>query len=99
MSQENRRKALSPRQPLNGQRIFEGILLRTSGSRQNEVKKDLLRLGTVNVGALSERSREVVDMFERRKVVNGCLKKVRYRDQGTRIYEGEEKYTSFGGVD
>ena len=44
------------------------------------VKKDLLRLATVNVGALSGWSREV-----------------RYWDQGTRVYGGEEKYMFWWG--
>ena len=94
MSRENRRKALSPRQPLNGQRV-----LRISRSRQNEVRKDLLRLAIVNVGSLSGRSRKVVDMFKRRRVDIGCLQEVRYRDQGTRVYGSERKSTSFGGAD
>ena len=67
-------------------------MLRISGSQQSEVRKDLLRLATVNVGALLGRSREVVDMFERRRVDIGCLQKVRYKGQGTRVYGGEEKY-------
>ena len=54
---------LNPQQPLNGQRV-----LRISRSQQNEVRKDLLMLVTVNVGALSGRNREVVDMFERKRV-------------------------------
>ena len=55
-------------------------MLRISGSQQNAVRKDLLRLATtVNVGILSGRSREVVEMFERRRV------DVKYRDQGTRV--------------
>ena len=66
-------------------------MLKISGSRQNEVRKNLLRLATVNEGSLSERSREVVDMFVRR-VDSGCLQEVRYRGQGTRVYGGEEKY-------
>ena len=84
MSRENRKKALSPRQPLNGQRV-----LRISRSQQNEVRKDLLRLTTVNEGSFSGRSREVVDMFERRRVDIGCLQEV--MDQGTRVYRGDEK--------
>ena len=83
MNRENRRKALSPQQPLNGQR-----LLRISDSRQNEVRKDLLRLATVNVGSLSGRNREVEDMFKRRRVDIGCLQEDRYRGQGTRVYGG-----------
>ena len=56
-------------------------MLRISGSCQNEVRKDLLRLVTVNVGSLSGRSTEVVDMFERRRIDIGCLQEVRYRGQ------------------
>ena len=46
----------------------------------------------MNVGSLLGMSREVVDMFERRRVDIGCSQEVRYRDQGTRVYGGEEKY-------
>ena len=74
MSRENRRKALSPWQPLNGQRM-----LRICGSRQNEVRKDPLILATVNLSALSGRSRELVLMFERRKVDTGSLQEVTYQ--------------------
>ena len=63
-----------------------------SGSRQNEVRKDLLRLATVNVGSLSRRSGEVVNVFETRRVDIGCLQEVRYNGQGTRVYEGEEMF-------
>ena len=48
-------------------------------------RTDLLRLAAVNVGSLSGRSREVVDMLERRRVDIGCLQKVRYRGQGILI--------------
>ena len=67
-------------------------MLRISGSQQNEVRKDLIRLATVNVGTLSGRNRVVVDMFERRRVDIGCLQEVRYRGQGTRVYGCEKKY-------
>ena len=61
-------------------------MLRISGSRQNEITNDLLRLVTVNVGYLSGRSREVVDMFQRRRVDIRCLEEVRYRGEGTRVH-------------
>ena len=85
MSRENRRKALSPRQPLNGQRV-----LSISRSQQNDVRKDLLRLATVNVHFLSGRSREVGDMFDRRRVDIGAKEPE---------YTEVRKSTSFGGAD
>ena len=90
LSHENKRKTLSPRQPLSGQRV-----LRIPGSQQNDIRKGLLRLATVTVGALmSGRSREVADKFKRRRVDVGYRQEVRYRGQGilTRVYEGEGKY-------
>ena len=45
----------------------------------------------VNVGALFGRRREVVDMFERRRIAIGCLQGFRYRGLGTRVYESEGK--------
>ena len=77
-------------------------MLRISGSQQNEVRKDLrvLRPATVNVGSLSGRSREVVNMFERRRVDIGCLQEVRYRGQELETeYMEVRKSTSFGGAD
>ena len=59
MSRENKRKALGSQQPLNGQRV-----LRISQSRQNEARKDLLRLATVNVGSLSLRIRKIVEVMQ-----------------------------------
>ena len=69
-------------------------MLRISGSRQNEVRKDLPRLATMNVLYVlcQIESRGVVDMFERRRLYIRCLHEVRYRDQGTRVYGGKEKY-------
>ena len=73
-------------------------MLTISGSQKNEVRKDLLRLVTVNVGSLSGRSREIVDMFERRRLDIGRL-----QDVCTRAKEPEytevTKSTTFSGTD
>ena len=69
MKQENRRKALSPQQPLNGQWV-----LRISGSLQSKARKDLLRLATVDVATLTGRTMGVVDIFERRRVESDVYK-------------------------
>ena len=39
-----------------------------------------------------------MDMFERRRVDVGCLKEVRYRVQGTKVYGDEEKYKFWWSV-
>ena len=46
----------------------------------------------MNVGSLSGRSKEVVDVFERSGVDIGCLQEIRYGGQGTRLYRDKEKY-------
>ena len=78
-----RRMALSPRQPFNRQRVR-----RISGFQTNTK----LRLTTANVGTMTGRSREIVEMFRNRKVDIGCIQEVRYKGQGTRVYGDEEKY-------
>ena len=76
--------ALSPRQPLNRQRVR-----RISGFQMD---KEKLRLATANIGTMTGRSREVVEMFKNRKVEIGCVQEVRYNGQGTRVYGDEEMY-------
>ena len=55
------------------------------------VRKDILRLATVNVSVLSERRKEVVDMFKRRSVEPHVYKKLGIGCEVTRVYGGEEK--------
>ena len=69
-----------------------------SGSQENEVRKDLLRLVTVNEGFLSGRSREVVDMSERRRVDIRCYKKLGIEAKKPEYME-VRKSESFGGAD
>ena len=78
--------ALSPRQPLNGQRV-----LRISGPRQCEERRST-RLATANVGTMKGRGREVVEMMARRRVDIACLQEVRYKGQGARVLGGGERY-------
>ena len=66
-------------------------MLRIHESRQNMVRKDILRLATVNVSVLSERRKEVVDMFKRRSVEPHVYKKLGIGCEVTRVYGGEEK--------
>ena len=66
--------------------------------QHNAVRKDQLRqLATVNVEALSGRSRKVVDMFKRRVDIR-CLQEVRYRAKEPKYIE-VGKSTSFSGAD
>ena len=58
--------------------------------------KQTLRFATANVGSLTGRSAEVVDMLYRRKVDVAGLQEVRYKNHGTRtVKRGEETYKLF----
>ena len=53
----------------------------------------MLRVCTVNVGTMRDRSREVVNMLANRRVDVCCVQEVRYKGGGaTTIGSGEEKF-------
>ena len=84
MSPQNKKMAPSSRQPLNGQGV-----LRISG----EDFKGTLRMASLNVGSMAERSREVVAMLRRRRVDICGVQEVRYINQETKVIgSNEEKY-------
>ena len=83
--------ALSPQQPLNGQRVrrIPGLDRRTH-DRRDGLK---LKVCTVNVGTMKGRSHEVVRMLARRSADICCVQEVRYRGNSTTtLGEGSEKY-------
>ena len=83
--------ALSPQQPLNGQRVrrIPGLDRRTH-DRRDGLK---LKVCTVNVGTMKGRSHEVVRMLARRSADICCVQEVRYRSNiTTTLGEGSEKY-------
>ena len=61
----------------------------------------MLRIATVNVGTMVGRSREVVEMLEKRGVDICSVQEVRYKGQGARMMEGEQRYKLWwsGGKD
>jgi len=59
--------ALSPEQPLNGQRVL-GISRWSAGADRRREKEERVSVCTVNVGTLIGKRREVVEMLARRKV-------------------------------
>ena len=84
--------ALSPRQPLNGRRVPR-IPWRNARADEVGVGKHMVRVCTVNVGTLRGRSRELVDMLERRKIDICCIQEVRYRNEGSNVIgDAEQKY-------
>ena len=91
MMTQNEDTALSPWQPLNGQRVRR---ISRWHRRAHEVSDGkMVNVCTVNVGTLRGRSRELVEMLSRRKVSICCIQEVRYRNQGaTTIGTGDEKY-------
>ena len=72
-------KSMAPshRQPLNRQGV-----LRISG--------ETLRIGTINVGTMRERSEEVAEMLERRRVDICALQEVRMGEKGAKILNGKD---------
>ena len=84
--------ALSPGQPLDGQRVPR--ISRWSAGTENARRKDeIIRVCTVNIGTLVGKRREVVEMLARRRVDICCIQEVRYKNQGTTAFgSNEEKY-------
>ena len=54
-----------------------------------------LRVATVNVGTMSSRSNEVVEMLSRRGVDVCCLQETRWRGGGARKIEGKDSFYKF----
>lgn len=44
-----------------------------------------MRLGSLNVGTMTGRSAEVVDMLMRRKVNVGCVQEIRWKGEGAKM--------------
>ena len=88
---QNQPMALSPRQPLSGQRVrrISGLDRRAHDSRDGKN----LKVCTVNVGTMKGRSHEVALMLGRRKADICCIQEVRYKsNSSTTIGSGEDKY-------
>ena len=84
--------ALSPGQPLDGQRV-QRISRRSAGTENARRKDEVIRVCTVNIGTLLGKRREVVEMLARRRVDICCIQEVRYKNQGTTAFgSNEEKY-------
>jgi len=64
-----------------------------NGKWTTAVQKELVRIGTVNVGTMRGRSREVVEMLARRGVDICCVQETQYKGEGCTVFgEGEESY-------
>ena len=87
----NNEMALSPWQPLSGQRVRR-IPSRSAGANASG-ECGVVKVCTVNVGTMVGRRREVVSMLARRDVDICCFQEVRYKNQGcTTVGTNEEKY-------
>lgn len=84
MSQEKLQMTLSPKHPLSGQ-----MVQRISRS-QGPDEEQRLRVALVNVGSMVGRSREVVEMLERRVDI-GCVQEVRYKGQGACVFDLDQR--------
>ena len=74
--------ALSPRQPLNGQRVqrIPGFERRRSNISHDQE----MRMGTLNVGTMTGKGREIVDMMQRRKIEALCVQETRWKGKKAR---------------
>ena len=57
----------------------ELLVQTTSGLGGRPAEKHCVRFGTVNVGTISDRANEIIEMFTRRKVDLYCLQEKRLR--------------------
>ena len=83
--------APSPRQPLNGRGVqrITGVECPAHASGDGGV----VRVCSVNVGTMKGRSREIVNMLARRKIMVCCAQEVQYKGHGCRMFgDGEDKY-------
>ena len=51
-------------------------------------RRSLVRVGTLNIGTMTGRGRELADMMERRNVDTLCLQKTKWKDSKARNIEG-----------
>ena len=77
--------ALSPRQPLNGQRVLRIPGLAT---RHKQNVKQKIKIGTLNVGTMTGKGREIVDLMERRKLEILCVQETRWKGNKARELGG-----------
>ena len=83
--------ALSPRQPLNGQKMLRIHRLDHRTHDSGDCKR--LKVCTVNVGTTRGRSHEIALMLERREADICCIQEVRYKSNSTTtISAGGNKY-------
>lgn len=67
----------------------------TKEERAKEGMKCKIRVGTLNIGTLKGKSREIVDMMQRRKVNILCLQEIRWKsDKAKLLAEGYKLFYS-----
>ena len=63
---------------------------------RKKAKKIKLRVATLNVGIMTSKGREVVDLMERREVEIFCVQETRWKGKRARCIGGEYKMWYFG---
>ena len=62
-----------------------------NGKWTTAVQNELVRIGTVNVGPMRGRSREVVEMLAKSRVDICCVHETQYKGKGCKVFgKGEE---------
>ena len=86
MKDDKKLLALSPQQPLGGQRVLRISGLNSDSVRTKSVREKLeFRLGTWNIGSLCCRGVEVCETLRKRRVDVCCIQEVRWRGSGSRF--------------
>ena len=82
-----------------GSKATQTVIERNPCKQSRKSKAVSLRVGTVNIGSMSRRSGEVVDMAGRRDLDFCCLQETRWKGVVREYLVETEHATSFSGVD
>ena len=74
---------------------MNGNSVKISGKGERPSVKCRLRVGTVNVGTMSGRANEVVEMLTRREVDVCCVQETRWRGGSARKIQGKDSVYKF----
>ena len=73
----------------------ELLVQATSGQGDRPAGKYRIRFGTVNVGTISGRANEIVEMLTLRKVDLFCLQETRWREGSGHLIKGKDTIYNF----
>ena len=77
---------------------WRGLLRHGRAQLKKRVQNMKLRVGSINVGSMTEKGRELVDMLERRRVEICCIQETRWRGNKAKSLGGNYKLI-YSGAD